>query len=214
MSNLTRQGDGGTEQRGLSDTFNQDSWALGRELALNSKHRVSTDNTPERGEGSSWYSPVRGRAAFLLALTWWGARGSLQPCGGHLGCPAGFFRPKPGCTRQRRAGCLQHLLFCRPRGTGSPSTLPAWAQSTCISSMHASGSQQTQRDAHRSVHPLHLAGRSPRFLFKEKWEDAFTLFFRTFVCRDPGGAALTFLKQDKPLFHRNLHSRTQHADSF
>lgn len=68
----------------LSDTFNQDSWALGRELALNSKHRVFTDNTPERGEGSSWYSPVRGRAAFLLGseTTLVGARGSLQPCGG------------------------------------------------------------------------------------------------------------------------------------
>ena len=86
MSNLTRQGDGGTEQRGLSDTFNQDSCALGRELALNSKHRISTDNTPERGEGSSWYSPVRGRAAFLLGseTILVGCQGLIAAMWGHI----------------------------------------------------------------------------------------------------------------------------------
>lgn len=117
MSNLTRQGDGATGQRGLSDTFNQDSWALGRELALNSKHRVSTDNTLGRGEGSSSYSPVRGRAAFLL-----GSDSTLVGCqepycshvGGHLGSPTSFFHPKPRCARQRPPGRLQHGYSAGP----------------------------------------------------------------------------------------------------
>ena len=203
---------------GLSDTFNQDSWALGRELALNSKHRVSTDNRPGRGGGRSWYSPVRGRAAFLLGsdTTLIGCRGAhcSHVGGGTSRLPHQLLPPKSGCTRQRRPGCPQCRLFSGPKVQAhEASMLPAWAQSACVNSTHTSGAVDSARCT-RARSPTPSCWEKPQIPFPREIGRHLHAFLLDFCLQRSGRGSPDLLKQDKPLFLRNLHRRTQRADSF